>query len=297
MGRLLQRFGNASHTAAGAEDVATDLVTLPHGAVLVGLADLGEELETHLVLARTIEAMAQIGGGTFILLLVVGNAARCSRTGERQRGQRNAEWTICVNLCWTGCCACAACCRCCCCRLDWTSGLRCGLLLLAIVELLLFGVAHRRVCEFLGRMWMRWLCGCTHWHNTLTAKTPEIWIEEIEAIGQTRTWRCACERRISQQCCCCWCWPLPVLLQKSGTLQDKQCAVPVTQHSLKQRVHTDFMLFMLLALERKAIPASTTMTGPTTQPPPQLPYCPLPMKSVYVDVRPFTILFTDPLLP
>lgn len=294
MGRLLQRLVNASHTTAGAEDVATDLVSLPHGAVLVGLADLGEELETHLVLARTIKAMAQIGGGTFILLLVVRNAARCSRAGERQCGQRNAEWTICAN--WTGCCACPACC-CCCCRLDWTSGLRCGLLLLAIVELLLFGVAHRRVCEFLGRMWMRWLCGCTHWHNALTAETPEIWIEEIEAIGQTRTWRCVCERRISQQCwCCCycwcWCWPLPVLLQKSGVLQDKQCAVPVTQHS--------FYVAHVVSH-----PGKHNNDGPNTQPPPQLPsyqstyseYCPLPIKSVYVDVRPFTILFTDPLLP
>lgn len=83
MSGLLQRLGYTSYTAAGAEDVATDLVSLPHGAVLVGLADFGEELETNLVLAWTIEAMAQIGRGTFILLLVVRDASRCARAGKR----------------------------------------------------------------------------------------------------------------------------------------------------------------------------------------------------------------------
>lgn len=144
--------------------------------------------------------MTQIGGCTFILLLI-STGAMCSSAGECQGGQSDAEWTICANR--TSCCACRGCLCCwccCCCRLDWTSGrgLWCGLLLLAIAKLLLLGIAHRRVGKFLWRMWrMRWLCGRTDRHNALAAETPEIRIEEIEAIGQTRTRRCACERWIS----------------------------------------------------------------------------------------------------
>lgn len=195
MCRFLQWLGHSRHTAAGTEDVAADLIALPHEAVLVGLADLGEELEAHLVFAWTIEAMAQIGGCTFILLLIAAGAVCSSRSaGERQGGQSDAEWTICANR--TSCCACRGClCWCCCCWLDGTSGR--GLLLLAIAKLLLLGIAHRRMGEFLWRMWrMRWLWVGRHTdrHNALTAETPEIRIEEIEPIGQTRTWCCACER-------------------------------------------------------------------------------------------------------
>lgn len=85
---------------------------------------------------------------------------------------------------------------------------------------------------------------------------------------------------------------------KNQALQDKQCAVPVTRRTHKTLIKatsalTDFMWFML-ALERKAIPASTTIQQPT-QSPHSLPFpmilglCRCP--------SPFTILFTDLLVP
>lgn len=169
--RLLEWLGNARDAAAGAKDVAADLIPLPNQTVLVGLADFRKQLEAHLVLARTIEALSQISGSPFILLLV---ASSGGGSWKVKRWQCYAERSL-----SGGCC--------CCCGIQFAPWLWCSLQGLAISGLFLLGAGSCCVCKLLG--WMRLLGGRTHWHKALLAKAPKSGIEEIESIRQSWTGR------------------------------------------------------------------------------------------------------------
>jgi len=179
MWRLLQGLWNPGDTAAGSEDVAAQLIPLPHGAVPIGLANLGEKLEPHLILPRAIEFQSELRRRPLALLLVIFPVL--SIAGKVQGGQGNTERSIRSGFYGSCCCGgtTSGSTRSSSSRISRFPG---GFGWLSLAGLLLLG------SELLG--WMGLLGRWTHCHQTLLAEAPEVRIKEVEAVGQTgsRSW-------------------------------------------------------------------------------------------------------------